>query len=222
MSSLLLILAVVVVTVVLQKYSSPVKAEWTRDLSGGFFGQKKKTLPAKQSAASCSPHRNCPSDHFSFFLQSGAANVVGPKICVQNQLVLGSVKNNAGPGINIVIINGRSAEVLHSAYFNMYSGDVSPLIELLKNIQKGSIVLMASYDDPSTKLTDDARKLISELGSSAVSSLGFRDNWVFVGGKGFKAQSDYEKHLKNDKEKNKYENWPELIQLQGCIPKYPE
>ncbi|XP_053175301.1 protein FAM3C-like, partial [Scomber japonicus] len=209
-----------VLTVVLQKYSSSEKAEWTRELSAGLFGQK-KTLPPKQSATSC-PLSDCPSHHFGFFLQSGAANVIGPKICVQNQLALGVVKNNAGPGINIVIINGRSGAVEQTAHFNMYSGDVNPLIELLKSLQKGSIILIASYDDPSTKLTEDARKLISELGSSAVSSLGFRDNWVFVGGKGVSVQSGFEKHLKNDKSKNKYDNWPELIQLQGCIPKFPE
>eukprot|EP00064_Thunnus_orientalis_P019653 superscaffoldBa00005014_g19779 len=72
------------------------------------------------------------------------------------------------------------------------------------------------------ELNEDARKLIAELGSSAVQSLGFRDNWVFVGGKGAAVKSNFEKHLKNDKVKNKYESWPELIQLQGCIPRYLE
>ncbi|KAM7415397.1 hypothetical protein PAMA_019970 [Pampus argenteus] len=147
----------------------------------------------------------CPEHHFSFFIQSGAASVVAPKICVENNLVLGSVKNNAGQGINVVIIN-----------------DVKPLIELLKSIEKGAIVLMASYDDPSSKLTEEARKLIAELGSSMVQSLRFRDNWVFVGGKGATVKSAFEKHLKNDNAKNKYQNWPELIELQGCIPKYLE
>lgn len=27
-------------------------------------------------------------------------------------------------------------------------------------------------------------------------------------------------HMKNDREKNVYDGWPELIELEGCIPKY--
>lgn len=43
------------------------------------------------------------------------------------------------------------------------------------------------------RLNEDARKLIAELGSSSVKSLGFRDNWVFVGGKGASVQNNFEK-----------------------------
>uniref|UniRef100_A0A4W6BKV2 ILEI/PANDER domain-containing protein n=1 Tax=Lates calcarifer TaxID=8187 RepID=A0A4W6BKV2_LATCA len=172
------------------------------------------------SLRSTADSKNCPGDHFSFLIRSGAANVVPPKICIQNNLVLGGVINNAGYGINVVILNGKTGEVIKTGHFDMYSGKVKPLIELLKSIEKGSIVLMASYDEPSSKLTEDARKLIAELGSSVVQSLGFRDNWVFVGGKGATVKSNFEKYLKNDNMKNKYENWPELIELTGCIPKY--
>lgn len=42
------------------------------------------------------------------------------------------------------------------------------------------------------RLNDEARKLIAELGSSAVGNLGFRDNWIFVGGKGIKTKSPFE------------------------------
>ncbi|XP_045894196.1 protein FAM3C-like [Micropterus dolomieu] len=213
---------VVLITFVLQNYgifaATAYTFDWRRALSEGAAPQTPKT-PPKQSG-SCVINKECPEDHFSFFIQSGAANVVAPKICIQNKLVLGSVLNNAGYGINIVIINGKTGEVTKIASFEMYSGDVKPLIELLKSITDGSVVLMASYDEPSTKLNEDARKLISELGSSAVKSLGFRDNWVFVGGKGAAVQSSFEKLIKNDNAKNKYQNWPEIIDLQGCIPKY--
>uniref|UniRef100_UPI0025AE991F protein FAM3C n=1 Tax=Doryrhamphus excisus TaxID=161450 RepID=UPI0025AE991F len=179
--------------------------------------RQSKSTP-KLTAGPCVSNSRCPEDHFSFYMQSGAANVVAPKICVQSKLVLGTVLNNAGLGINVVVLNGKTGAVLQSDHFNMYSDDDKPLIDFLKNIQQGSVVLMASYDDPSTKLSGEAKKLIGELGSSVVQSLSFRDNWVFVGGKGV-VTSNFEKLLKNDKEKNKYNNWPELIQLEGCIPK---
>ncbi|KAM6926302.1 protein FAM3C-like [Lycodopsis pacificus] len=175
-------------------------------------------LKTSSKAGSCSI-RDCPVDSFSFFIQSGAANVVPAKICLQNKLVLGAVLNNAGPGINIVLMNGKSGEVMKTGTFNMYSGDVKPLIEFLKSIETGNVVLMASYDEPATKLTEEVRQLISELGSSSVRSLGFRDNWVFVGGKGASAQSSLEKYMKSDGAKNKYDGWPELIEMRGCIPR---
>ncbi|KAI4785316.1 hypothetical protein KUCAC02_037839, partial [Chaenocephalus aceratus] len=69
-------------------------------------------------------------------------------------------------------------------------------------------------------LNADARQLISELGSVLVKSLAFRDSWVFVGGKGASADRTLEKHSKNDGATNKYDQWPEMVELQGCIPKY--
>ena len=43
------------------------------------------------------------------------------------------------------------------------------------------------------RLNDESRKLISRLGSAMIQSLGFRDNWVFVGGKGAAVTSHFEK-----------------------------
>jgi len=42
------------------------------------------------------------------------------------------------------------------------------------------------------RLDEEARNLIADLGSSSISILGFRDNWVFVGGKGIKTKSPFE------------------------------
>lgn len=42
------------------------------------------------------------------------------------------------------------------------------------------------------RLNDEARRLIAELGSTSITSLGFRDNWVFCGGKGIKTKSPFE------------------------------
>lgn len=109
------------------------------------------------------------------------------------------------------------------------------------------------------RLDNEAKRLITELGSSSIDSLGFRDSWLFVGAKGATKKSLFEKvnahtniterrdnnqaelshtllalsdtthavgwlfcsqHTKNDKRKNTYDGWPELITLTGCIPKY--
>ncbi|XP_068169514.1 protein FAM3C isoform X2 [Antennarius striatus] len=212
---LILIPLLIVITLMLQRYNNSLN-----EFLNIF--RESSDMQMKQSDGPCKVKLSCPEDQFSFFIQSGAANVVPPKVCLQNELVLGSALNNAGFGINIVLINGKTAEVTKTNHFDMYSGEVKPLIEFLQSIEDGSVVLMVSYDEPSSKLTEEARKLISELGSSVVHSLSFRDNWVFVGGKGAVMKSNFEKHIKNDHNNNKYENWPELIDLQGCIPKYLE
>lgn len=43
-----------------------------------------------------------------------------------------------------------------------------------------------------SRLNEEARRLIAELGSTSITNLGFRDNWVFCGGKGIKTKSPFE------------------------------
>ncbi|XP_028256295.1 protein FAM3C [Parambassis ranga] len=166
----------------------------------------------------CGLSKACPLGHFSFKMASGAASVVGPRICVEDKLLMSGVKNNVGRGINIALVNGRSGEVIKTEFFDMWAGDVAPLIKFVKEIEDGTVVMMASFDDSATKLNDEARKLIADLGSSAISNLGFRDNWIFVGGKGIKTKSPFEQHIKNSAETNKFEGWPEVLEMEGCIP----
>ncbi|XP_041693989.1 protein FAM3C [Coregonus clupeaformis] len=177
---------------------------------------------SRQRPSPCGIPMSCPEGDFSFFIASGAANVVGPKICIEDKMIMGYVENNVGCGINIAVVNGKTGEVMKTVFFNMYDGDIEPLVEFLESIEKGSLVLIATYDDPATKLNKEARTLINELGSSAIQSLGFRDNWVFVGGKGTDVKSTLEKHIKNNRDKNKYDAWPEMIEMQGCLPRYLE
>ncbi|XP_046907450.1 protein FAM3C-like [Hypomesus transpacificus] len=169
----------------------------------------------------CGKLKLCPDEQFSFSISSGAASVVQPKICLQNQLILGNPNKNSGVGINIAVVNGKTGKVQDTGNFDMYGGEIEPLIKFLKTIEKGSVVLIASFDEPATKLNSEARKLIADLGSSAINSIGFRDNWIFVGGKGI-TSSHMEKLIKNKPGTNKYDGWPEMIELDGCIPQYME
>uniref|UniRef100_W5NFP1 FAM3 metabolism regulating signaling molecule C n=1 Tax=Lepisosteus oculatus TaxID=7918 RepID=W5NFP1_LEPOC len=166
----------------------------------------------------CGLSKPCPEGHFAFKMASGAASVVGPKMCLEDNILMSGVKNNVGRGINIALVNGKTGELMSAESFDMWAGDVSPLTAFLKTIQDGTVVMMATFDDGATKLNDEARKLISDLGSTSISTLGFRDNWVFVGGKGIKTKSPFEQLIKNNAESNKYEGWPEVLEMEGCIP----
>ncbi|XP_055045728.1 protein FAM3C [Misgurnus anguillicaudatus] len=174
--------------------------------------------PPKSPHHKCGLSKSCPEDHFAFKMSSGAASVVGPKMCFQDNIIMSGVKNNVGRGINIALINGKTGEVTKTGSYDMWAGDVSELIAFLKEIEDGTIVMMATFDDPATKLNDEARSMIADLGSSIISILGFRDNWIFVGGKGIKTKSPFEQHLKNNADTNKYDGWPEVLEMEGCIP----
>uniref|UniRef100_A0A8C9VV95 FAM3 metabolism regulating signaling molecule C n=1 Tax=Scleropages formosus TaxID=113540 RepID=A0A8C9VV95_SCLFO len=225
--------------------------------------------PSKPPQYKCRLSKPCPDRHFAFKMASGAASVVGPKICLEDNILMSSVKNNVGRGINIALVNGKTGDLIKTGVFDMWAGDVKPLIAFLKTIEEGTVVMMATFDDAATKLNDEAKQLISELGSSSISTLSFRDNWIFVGGKGIKTKSPFEQvnshfssfsfslsfdkcyavelmlakfccnktcqqsalgtmvkshlcvclqHIKNSAETNKYEGWPEVLEMEGCIP----
>ncbi|NXI64206.1 FAM3D protein, partial [Anseranas semipalmata] len=70
----------------------------------------------------CGNQRSCPTDHFAFKIISGAANVVGPSICFDDEILMSNVKNNIGRGLNIALVNGTSGQLLKTATFDMYSG----------------------------------------------------------------------------------------------------
>ncbi|KAM6995844.1 protein FAM3A [Passerculus sandwichensis] len=169
----------------------------------------------------CGLPRPCPPRHFAFRLLSGAANVVGPRICLEGRELMSSVKNNVGRGLNIALVNGVSGELIAAQAFDMWAGDVEDLLRFLRPLHEGTLVLVASYDDPATKLTEESRRLFGELGSAVAKDLGFRDSWVFLGAKGVQDRSPFEQHVRNSRGSNKYEGWPEALELGGCVPQRP-
>ncbi|NXA37761.1 FAM3D protein, partial [Eudromia elegans] len=70
----------------------------------------------------CGNRKSCPRDHFAFRLISGAANVVGPSICFNDQILMSNVRNNIGRGLNIALVNGTTGQLLRTGAFDMYSG----------------------------------------------------------------------------------------------------
>ncbi|KAG8523846.1 Protein FAM3D [Galemys pyrenaicus] len=167
----------------------------------------------------CGLLKSCAPNFFAFKINSGAANVVGPSMCFEDKVIMSPVKDNVGRGLNIALVNGSTGTMSKHGYFDMYNGDPKPLEHFLKLIPEGMLVLVASYDDPGSKMNDELRQLFSDLGSTYAKQLGFRDSWVFVGSRDLRSKSPYEEYLKNNPESNKYDGWPELLELEGCVPR---
>ncbi|KAK5912573.1 hypothetical protein CesoFtcFv8_002432 [Champsocephalus esox] len=193
---------------------------WT--VSFNSFDVQKKARNILISTApktKCGLSRVCPPDHFAFYIVSGAANVIGPKICFEGNIIMSNVKNNVGSGLNIVVVNGENGDVETFTYFNMHIGNSDAILEYLKNIDPGMIVLVASFDDVTAKMTDEIRAVFVGMGSTLITSVKRRDNWVFAGGAGRDNKSLFEKKAVNDESTNVYEDWPDIVELSGCYPR---
>jgi hypothetical protein len=90
--------------------------------------------------------------HFSF--KCLAANVVGPKICLEDNVLMSGVKRGQS-----CLANGKT-EVLDTNYVDIQGGDVAPCKQFLKAIPNGTTVLMGTSDDGVTKLNDEAQGLL--------------------------------------------------------------
>uniref|UniRef100_A0A2K5CGX1 ILEI/PANDER domain-containing protein n=1 Tax=Aotus nancymaae TaxID=37293 RepID=A0A2K5CGX1_AOTNA len=186
----------------------------TSDLRARPMGNTCYPCPEpRASTYKCGLPQPCPEQHLAFRIVSGAANVIGPKICLEDKI---SVKGNMGRGLNIALVNGVSGELIEARAFDMWAGDVNDLLKFIRPLHEGTLVFVASYDDPATKMNEETRKLFGELGSRNAKELAFRDSWVFVGAKSVQNKSPFKQHVTNSK--HKYEGWPEVLEMEGCIP----
>ncbi|XP_056886163.1 protein FAM3C [Takifugu flavidus] len=196
-------------------------------LDSNYIDRIKGKFKAVKTSADlkCRLSKVCPPDHFAMRLTSGAADVVGPQICFEGKIIMSHVLNNVGPGLNIAVIDGETGIVEKIGSINMQKGKgkrgeaEEEVLEYLKEIKPGMIVLVASFGDVTPKLTEEVRGLFAGMGSALVTSVKARDNWVFAGRAGGADRSLYEKTAVNEKKTNAYEGWPGQVEVGGCYPR---
>lgn len=170
----------------------------------------------------CDHWVGCPDNTYAYRLLSGGGKDSYPKICFEDELLVGQKKNNAGRGMNMAIVNYATGKAVDTKVFDMYEGDFSgPMVKFINDAPTGSILLISTYDDGATKLTEDAKKTIEGLGCKDIRNIRFRSSWVCIGIKGVKFPSDLQKEKINhsDNNKNRYAGWPAEIQIEGCLPR---
>ncbi|KAK6308452.1 hypothetical protein J4Q44_G00217230 [Coregonus suidteri] len=84
----------------------------------------------------CGLSAPCPQKHLAFRVVSGAANVIGPKICLEDKILVSRVNNNG------------YVESSWTQSFDTWAGDVTDLLKYLLPLQEGTLVFVASFDDP--------------------------------------------------------------------------
>lgn len=164
----------------------------------------------------CGLSKACPQGHFAFKIQTGSANIIGPTICFEDKVLLRSTLNNVAVGMNIALVDGKTGKLIKTGAFETHN--INNALKFFQDIDERTLVLVASFDNMGTVMNDELKQLFTKLGSSYVNSIGYRDNWIFIGSKGINGKSQFEEYMKNVKETNLYEDWPKTLLLNGCIP----
>uniref|UniRef100_A0A8B9DL13 FAM3 metabolism regulating signaling molecule B n=1 Tax=Anser cygnoides TaxID=8845 RepID=A0A8B9DL13_ANSCY len=140
----------------------------------------------------CDHWSPCLPGNYAYRVRSGGGRENLAKICFEDELC---------------VINSTE----HSA----------EMATFIKNAPQGSLLLMVTHDDGSTRLKSDAKTLIEALGSKEIQNMKFRSSWAFIAAKGFKLPDDIqtEKINHSDNKKNRYSGWPAEIVIEGCIPR---
>ncbi|XP_026529775.1 protein FAM3B [Notechis scutatus] len=175
--------------------------------------------PKRQKCDHWSP---CLPGTYAYRMLSGGGKERFPKICFEDKLIVSEQEGNAGRGINIAIVDYKTGKVAATNYFDTWAGEFSrPMIDFINKAPQKSLIFMVTHDEGSTKLKEDSKKVIAELGSKEIWNLKFRSGWVFLAAKGFKLPEHIQKEkiIHSDNRKNRYNGWPAEIQIEGCIPR---
>ncbi|KAF1484085.1 Protein FAM3B, partial [Megadyptes antipodes antipodes] len=174
-------------------------------------------IPKRQKCDHWSP---CSPGNYAYRILSGGGKAKLAKICFEDDLDIPLYCNNlqrflGGWGVFCLVC------VLFTSYRIIDSTEHSgEMVTFIKNAPEGSLLLMVTHDDGSTRLKNDARKLVEELGSKEVWNMKFRSSWAFIAAKGFKLPDNIQKEKINHSDKNnRYGGWPAEIQIEGCIPR---
>lgn len=78
-----------------------------------------KTIAYGSSVQNCGLERACQDDEFAVHVYTGKDNNDEPKICVNGKYVISKGLNDAGRGINIVVVSNEK-EILRTGHFDTW------------------------------------------------------------------------------------------------------
>lgn len=155
----------------------------------------------------------CPKGQIAMSFYSGKDKNDTPRLCINGRFVIDRSINDAGRGLNIVIVDPKTQQVMRSGHFDTYEKESTELVLFLEQLEHGEMLAVVSFDEASSKLSDMAKQIFYELGSSLVHNLKFRASWYFVGQKGIDGFSPFEDLILpsgND--------WAKPINERICVP----
>ncbi|CAD5116976.1 unnamed protein product [Dimorphilus gyrociliatus] len=105
-------------------------------------------------------------------------------VTVGGTTVLDDSNEKTGRGIHVVVLNEVTASVMAYRNFDTYvRGEDVFLLEFLRDISNGRIIILAIKDEGSFSLGNETRAYIKSLGSIHAPNLRWRDMWSLVAAK---------------------------------------
>ncbi|CAJ0931048.1 unnamed protein product, partial [Mesorhabditis belari] len=161
----------------------------------------------------CGRDQPCGSEEMPMHFYSGQNKDDTPKMCVAEKYVFSKDLNAGGRGLNVAVIDPKSRAVVRVGHFDTYEQESSGLERFLDLVEPGQIVAAVSFDEASTMLSEMAKRILYELGSSMIDRIKFRAAWYFVGQKGINAYTPFE-----DLNYPTGNNWATPIKTWICVP----
>ncbi|EJW82177.1 hypothetical protein WUBG_06913, partial [Wuchereria bancrofti] len=161
----------------------------------------------------CGHPENCPEDEIPMLFYSGKDKDDSPRLCVNGRLIIDRDLNSAGRGLNLVVIDSKTHQVMRTGHYDTYLEDSSALVLFLEQLSPGEIVAVISFDEASNSLSDMAKHIFYELGSSLIYRLKFRASWYFIGQKGIDGYTPFE-----DMNLPSGNDWAKPIRQTICVP----
>uniref|UniRef100_A0A0R3S2A4 ILEI domain-containing protein n=1 Tax=Elaeophora elaphi TaxID=1147741 RepID=A0A0R3S2A4_9BILA len=175
-------------------------------------GQKMNVKLGKE-LPNCGHSENCPEDEIPMLFYSGKDKDDSPRLCVNGRLIIDRDLNSAGRGLNLVVIDSKTHQVMRTGHYDTYLEDSSALVLFLEQLSPGEIVAVISFDEASNSLSDMAKHIFYELGSSLIYRLKFRASWYFIGQKGIDGYTPFE-----DMNLPSGSDWAKPIRQTICVP----
>lgn len=124
------------------------------------------------------------------FSKSSRENLIVQRIIFTSSIIDKDI-NGCGRGINVAVVDSVTRSILSVSNYDTYTKDSSALETLLLTIRKGDIVILLTFDEPSSKLSQVTRLLLHELGSGMAQNLQHRASWYLVTQKGIKGKTHH-------------------------------
>lgn len=140
---------------------------------------KEGKIAVGTSIKNCGLPDLCKENEFAVHVYTGKDNNDEPKICVDGKYVMAKGINDAGRGINIVVVsNGK--EVIRTGHFDTWQEDSTNLEIFLENLEDNVILIAVTFDEAATNLRNFTRLVLQSIGSEKIGSLKFRDSWALI------------------------------------------
>ena len=116
----------------------------------------------------CGLPETCKQNEFSVHVYTGKDNNDEPKICVDGKYVIAKGLNNAGRGLNIVVVS-NDKEIIRTGHFDTWQeglgidttdaastaldfcSDSTSLEMFLENLEDNVLVIVVTFDEASSK-----------------------------------------------------------------------